>query len=73
MNFAPGALYDPSHRSNSDRVVIYCATVFWRRLMYYSIVKKPAASIAITAEVYLHILSVVLHMIFPVSRLSKWD
>ena len=38
---APGALYDPSHRSNSDCVAMYCATVFFRRLMYSSIVKNP--------------------------------
>ena len=37
---APGALSDPSHRSNSDHVAIYYATVLWRRLMYSSIVKK---------------------------------
>ena len=37
---APGSLSEPSHRSNSDRVAIYCATVFWRRLTYSSIIKK---------------------------------
>ena len=30
---SPGALSDPSHRYNSDHVAIYCATVFWIRLM----------------------------------------
>ena len=40
---APGALSDPSHRSNRDCVEIYCATVFCRRLMYSSIAKNPAS------------------------------
>ena len=41
---SPGAFSEPSHRSNSYRVAIYCATVFWSRLMYSSIVKNPASS-----------------------------
>ena len=46
---SPGALYDPSHRSNSDCVLMYCATVFWRRLTYSSIVKNPTSSLAAVA------------------------
>ena len=69
---APGDLSDPSHRTNCDRVAIYCATVFWRRLTYSSIVKKPTASIAAAAEVYFHVLSVVLRGSCPVSRITTW-
>ena len=68
----PGALPYPSHRSNSDCVAIYCAAVFWRRLTYSSIVKNPAASLTAAAKVYLHVLSVVLHGICPVSCLTIW-
>ena len=57
---APGALSNSSHRSNSDCVVIYCATVFWRRQMYSSIVKNPASSLAIVAKFYVHFLPGVL-------------
>ena len=39
---APGALSNPSHSSNSDRVAMYCATIFWRRLMCSSTTKTPA-------------------------------
>ena len=46
--------------------------MFWRRLAYYSIIKKPAASLAATAEVYLYILYVVLRRSFPVRRLATW-
>ena len=69
---APGAISDPSHRSNSDRVVMYYATVFCRRLIYSSIVKNPASSLAAVAEVYLHLPSGVLRGSRPVSRLSTW-
>ena len=71
---AYGSLSDPSHRSNIDRVAMYCATVFWRLLMYSSIVKNPASYLAIaSAEVYLHFLSGVLRRSFPVSRLATWS
>ena len=72
LTCALGALSDPSHRSNIDRVSIYCATVFWRRLTYSSIVKKPAASLATAAKFYFHVPSVFLHRSFPVSRLANW-
>ena len=69
---APGALSGPSHRSNSDYLAIYCVTVFWIRLMYSSIVKKPAASLATVAEVYLRALTIFLCRSYPVSRISTW-
>ena len=56
----PNAFSDPSHSSNSDRVSIYCAIVFWNSLMYYSIVKNPSSSRAVAAEVYIQFLSGVL-------------
>ena len=56
----PGALSDPSYRSNSDRVAIYCVTVLWRRLTYSSIVKTPTASLSAAAKLYFYVLSVVL-------------
>ena len=71
-NHAPGSLSDTSHSSNSDCIAIYCATVFWSRLKYSSIVKKPAASLADAAEVYFHVPSIVLHGILPVNRLVTW-
>ena len=69
---APGAISDPSHRSNSDRVVMYYATLFCRRLIYSSIVKNPTSSLAAAAEVYLHLPSGVLRGSRPVSRLATW-
>ena len=58
--------------SNSDRVAIYYVTVFWCRLTYSSIVRKPSASLAAAAEVYFHIPSSFLHRSFPVIRLATW-
>ena len=55
LTCAPGALSDPSHRSISDIVAVYCANIFWRRRTYYSIFKKPAASLAAAAEIYFHV------------------
>ena len=69
---APGALSDPSHRPNSNRVVMYCAIVLCRRLIYSSIVKNPASSLAAAVEVYIHLPSDVLHGSRPVIRLSTW-
>ena len=69
---APGSLSDPSHMSNNYRVEIYCATVLWRHLTYYSIAKKPAASLDIAVKLYFHVLSVILRMSCPVSRLATW-
>ena len=69
---APGVLSDPSHRSNSDRVEIYCTTVFWRRLTYYSIVKNPTASLAAAVELYLHVPYIFLRRICPVSLPDTW-
>ena len=51
---APGTLFDPSHRSNSDRVAMYCATVFWRRLRYSSIAKNPDSFLTVAAKVCFH-------------------
>ena len=56
----PGALSEPSHSSNSDRVAMYYATMFCRRRMYSSIVKNPASSLAVSVEVCVHFLSSVL-------------
>ena len=71
-NCAPGALYDPSHRSNSDCVAMYCATVFCRHLINSFTVKNPASSLADAAEVYLHLLSCVLRGSRPVRHLATW-
>ena len=49
---------------------MYCATVFCRSLIYSSIVKNPTSSLAASVEVYLHLLSGVLHGNRPVSRLA---
>ena len=68
----PGSLSNPSHRFNSDRVAIYCATLFWRRLKYFSIVKNPAVSFAAATEVYLHVPSVFIGGSCSVSRLATW-
>ena len=68
----PKSLYETSHSSNSDCVAIYCATVFWRRLIYSSIVKNPASYLAAAAEVYLHLPSVVICVSRPVSFLDTW-
>ena len=46
--------------------------LFWRRLTYSSIVDNPDAYLAAAAELYLHVLSVVLRMSCPVSRLATW-
>ena len=56
----PVALSDPSHRSNSYRVSMYCATVLCRHLMYSSIVKNPASSLAVATDMYHHFPSSVL-------------
>ena len=69
---APGALSGHSNRSNSNRVTIYCATVFCRRMIYSSIVKNPAPSLAAADEVYLHLLSGVLRGSRPVSHIATW-
>ena len=63
---SPGALYDPSHRSNSDCVAMYCATVFWSRLIY------PASSCDVAAEVYVHLQSSVILERHPVSHIATW-
>ena len=67
-----GALSHPSRKSNSYRVAMYCVTVLWRRLIYYSIVKNPASSLSVIEKVYLHFLSDVLHGSRPVSCLDTW-
>ena len=69
---ATGALSNPSQRSNSDCVVSYRDTMFWIRLMYSSIVKNPAYSRAIAAEVYVHFPPSVLRRSRPVSCLDTW-
>ena len=68
----PGAISDPSHRSNSDRVEMYCATMFYRHLIYSSIVKKTDSSLAAASEVYLHLPYCVLLRRCPVIRLVTW-
>ena len=69
---ALGALSYPSHKSNSDRVAMYCATVLWHRLTYSSIVNKPVASLAAATGVYFHVLYFILRGICPASRLTTW-
>ena len=46
--------------------------MFWRCLMYSSIVKNPASSRAVASEVYIHFPSGVLCGSRPVSRLANW-
>ena len=48
---AHGALSNPSHRYTSERVAMYCKTVFCRRQMYSSIVWNPASFLAAAVEV----------------------
>ena len=69
---APGALSGPSHISKSDRVAMYCATVFCHRLIYPPIVKNIASSLAATDKVYLHVLASVLRSSRLISRLYTW-
>ena len=69
----PGALSEPSHRSSSDRVAMYCANVFCRRRMYSSIVWNPASSLAIAAEVYVHPPSGFCRGICPARRIATWS
>ena len=49
---------------------MYRATVFYRRLIYSSIIKDTASSLAAAAEVYLHLPSGVLRRSRPVSRIA---
>ena len=51
---------------------MYCATVFWRRRMHYSIVKNHASSLDVADEVYVHLPSGVLHGSRTVNRLITW-
>ena len=71
-NRSPGALSDPSHRSNSDRLAMCYATLFCCRLIYSSIVKNPASSLATAAEMYFHLPHSVLRGIRTVIRLVTW-
>ena len=58
--------------SNSDHVAMYCMAVFWRRLVYSSIVKNPASSLAVASKVYFHFLSGVIPRIRTIIHLSTW-
>ena len=71
-NRAPGALSDPSYRSNSDNIAMYSATVFYCRLIYSSIVNNPVSYLAASSKVYLHLLSGVLRGSRPVRLLDTW-
>ena len=71
-NRTPGALSDPSNKSNSDCVAMYCVTVFCRRLIYSYIVKNPDFPLAAAVEVYIHLPSGVLRGRRPVRRLVTW-
>ena len=72
-NRAPSALSKPSHRSNSDRVEMYCVTVFLRCQMYSSIVWNPASFLAVAAELYVHFLSVLCRGSRRVICFSTWS
>ena len=61
-----------SHRSISDCIAIYRATVFYLRRMYVSIVSNPASALAASAEVYYHFQSSLLHGIRNVSHRYTW-
>ena len=54
--------------SNSDHVAMYCMAVFWRRLVYSSMVKNPDLSLSVAAEVYFQFPFGVLRRSRPVSR-----
>ena len=69
---APGALSDSSHRSNSDCVAMYCATVLWCHRMYSYIVKNSASYLAVAAKVYVHFPSGDLRRSRLVNRLTTW-
>ena len=51
---------------------MYCATVFWRHLMYYYIVKNPTSYLAVDAEVYFHFPSGILCGSRPVRFIATW-
>ena len=70
---SPGALSDPSHRSSSDRVFMYCVNVICRRQMSSSIVWNPASSLAVVSEMYFQFPSGFRHGSRPVSRLATWS
>ena len=70
---SPSALSGPSHRSTSDRVEMYCVTVFLRCQMYSSIVWNPASFLDISAEVYVHFLSVLCRGSFHIIRITTWS
>ena len=69
----PGSLSDPSHRYSSDRVAMYCATVFCRSLMYCSIIWNPASSLAVAAKVFSHLPSVFSYVGRLISRRATWS
>ena len=58
---AHGALSNPFHRSNSDSVAMYFATVICCSLMYSYIIKNPAFSIAVASEVYIYNLALIIN------------
>ena len=66
----PRALSDPSYRSNSDHVDMYCANVLCHRLIYYSIVINHASPLSDVDEVYLHLPSSFPFRSRPVRRLA---
>ena len=68
--YTPLALFDPSHRYNSDHVSMYCETVFCCFLIYSSMDKNLVSSLAVDAEVYLHLPSGVLSGSCHASRLA---
>ena len=68
----PGALSDPSYRSTSVCINMYCVTVFFRRPICSSIIKNTNSSRATASEFYLHLPSGVLRGSRPISRISIW-
>ena len=70
---APCCLSSASHRSRSDFVAIYWATIFCFRQMHVSIVSNPAFDISASTEVYSHFPSSLYIRIRPVSRRTTWS
>ena len=52
---------------------MYYAAVFWRLLMYTSIAKNPAFSLAVAANIYIQFLSGFLCRSHTISRISTWE
>ena len=62
-----------SHMSRSDRVAIYCTTIFCLLWMYIYIISNPASTISASAEEYSYFLSPHHSDSHPVSCYNTWS